>query len=386
MEQGGGMNIATLHGKSAPALAFLIFPVLLLAHGLTYAAVSGPCVNCHTMHNSQDGSPIAHAGANVGWGVGGLTGTVSAEPLAQLLVSDCVGCHTSTTTSTIVNYGGSTIPIVYNTVVPSDPLAGGNFYWVAQGGAANDAKGHNVYGITGSDANLTEAPGRNTGAMCSNNCHDTLAAPPAPGLTDGNMNRGGCRGCHIYTAHHDDTRLWYRFLKGHGNWTATSINDPDYVLKTTSNEDPDWEQETTGDHNKYKGVQAAYNSDGTGLRTQKSISAFCSGCHARFHNTADINSGGSYTNPWLRHPTDIALPNADEYAGYDPVSNYSAEAPVAWTNPEDTSNRSTAVVMCLSCHRVHGSDQPDLLRWDYSTMEPGSALTNGCFTCHTTKN
>jgi predicted CXXCH cytochrome family protein len=133
-------------------------------------------------------------------------------------------------------------------------------------------------------------------------------------------------------------------------------------------------------------VQVAYNSDGTGLRTRKSISAFCAGCHTLFHNTVDINSGGSYTSPWLRHPSDIALPNVGEYASYDPVNSYSAEAPVAWTNPEDTSNRATAVVMCLSCHRVHGSDQPDLLRWDYSTMEPGSGLTNGCFTCHSTKN
>lgn len=45
--------------------------------------------------------------------------------------------------------------------------------------------------------------------------------------------------------------------------------------------------------------------------------------------------------------------------------------------------------MCLSCHRVHGSEYPDILRWDYSKMiagDPGDEEGNGCFVCHTTKD
>ena len=95
-------------------------------------------------------------------------------------------------------------------------------------------------------------------------------------------------------------------------------------------------------------------------------------------------------NPWIRHPTDIVLPGgATEYAGYDltPSGNYSALAPVAWTDPADQSDRDTAVVMCLSCHRPHGTVYDDILRWDYNDCNTGTANPGcGCFVCHTTKD
>ncbi|RPI36403.1 MAG: hypothetical protein EHM54_05820 [Nitrospiraceae bacterium] len=360
------------------------------------------------MHNSQNGGQVARGGSGIGWdGSGSLTGGSPSGPNDRLLVTSCVGCHSSTTTSTIINLGSNRIPIVYNTVLPTTPLAGGNFYWVSQGGAANDAKGHNVFGIANADNNLTEAPGNNPVA-CSSSCHYTLAE--APGIN--NASRGGCQGCHVFTAHHNDARPWYRFLKGHNPTAvsgpvASSIDESDYVLKTTSvpsgapagytsNEDPDWEFTTnpaTGDHNYYKGSTTAYNSNSifpstNGLGTQQTITAFCAGCHSVFHNTANISShpgGVPYTSPWLRHPTDIQLPDSGEYAGYNPVDNYSVEAPVAWVNPSAPA-RSEAVVMCLSCHRAHGSDQPDMLRWNYSTIIAGGGGSGGCFTCHTNKN
>jgi predicted CXXCH cytochrome family protein len=173
----------------------------------------------------------------------------------------------------------------------------------------------------------------------------------------------------------------------------SSIDESDYVLKTTpTNEDSDWEYtKSATDHNYYKGVQVKYTSgdeDKSALKTYQSISAFCAGCHPIFHNTSEISSyslGVPYKSPWLRHPTDIQLPDSSEYSGYDPVDSYSAEAPVAWTNPASPT-RETAVVMCLSCHRPHGSNQPDMLRWDYGTMIAGGGGSGGCFTCHTTKN
>ncbi|RPI36402.1 MAG: hypothetical protein EHM54_05815 [Nitrospiraceae bacterium] len=339
------------------------------------------------MHNSQNGTSVAIGGSGVGWGGSGdLTGgSPQATPNNTLLVTTCVGCHTSTTSSTIINLGSNRIPIVYNTVLPTTPLAGGNFYWVAQG---DDTKGHNVYGIAGQDANLSEAPGRNTSATCAGTCHYTLADPPEPGLFPGNMDRGGCQGCHVFTAHHDDSKPWYRFLKGHNDWTPTAESFGDYV---TGIEDTDWEStKSATDHNYYKGSTVAYNSDGTGLLNQKTVSSFCAGCHSIFHNTANISSypgGVPYASPWLRHPTDIQLPttSGSEYEAYDPVTNYSTEAPVAWVNP-DTPVRAEAVVMCLSCHRPHGSPYPDMLRWDYSTIIAGGGGSGGCFTCHTNKN
>ncbi|MDP3013134.1 MAG: cytochrome c3 family protein, partial [Candidatus Subteraquimicrobiales bacterium] len=95
--------------------------------------------------------------------------------------------------------------------------------------------------------------------------------------------------------------------------------------------------------------------------------------------------------------TDIVLPGgATEYATYNPDGSnlYSVEAPVARpTVPAISSNVVTpgaagdAIVMCLSCHRAHGSPEPDLLRWTYSGMIAGSGTSDtGCFTCHTSKN
>jgi hypothetical protein len=77
-----------------------------------------------------------------------------------------VGCHTG------VVDGGPT-PFVNSSSEPTTYLAGGNFYWVAQG-STSSAKGHNVSGIPGvvSDANLNEAPGNPY--TCANSCHMSL--------------------------------------------------------------------------------------------------------------------------------------------------------------------------------------------------------------------
>ncbi len=325
---------------------------LLLQFGLvatvSQAKVEGPCSNCHTMHNSQDGAVMVQNGT-----------------AATLLMDDCVGCHSSVTAETIV----SGTPIVFNSsVAPANPLAGGNFHWVARGGAENDIYGHNVWGVSGVDAHITAsdgAPGGSNGSGCANSCHMSLALDP----TLNGFGKNGCQGCHTEVAHHDDSKPWFRFLKGH-------MPDDAYVLGI---EAPDWEQgggSTPSHRNVYLGVESRVDnySRGSGLRETHSISAFCAGCHADFHQEMGVAS------PWLRHPNDILLPITDEYGAYNPLDNYSNEAPVAYLNIAAPS-RGEAVVTCLSCHRAHGSDQPDMLRWDYANMTAGT----GCYTCHTTK-
>jgi hypothetical protein len=355
------------------------------------AKVSGVCSNCHTMHNSQDGSQVAMTGEDIGWtGDGGeLTGGSSSGPQGGLLITNCVGCHSSTSADTVITVASSDIPIVYNTSVPTTPLAGGNFYWVAQG---DDSKGHNVYGINGPDS-LSAAPGRYVRG-CTNSCHTTLADPPG----SSNSNRGGCEGCHVFTYHHEDNGA-YRFLKGHwdpqlpipsANKEITTSDD--YVL---GKEDDDWEYTTddAGDHNYYQGTNADYTTaTGEALRTQKTITSFCAGCHGKFHGPRIGDDGMGSEGAWIRHPTDIVLPQGDgsEYAAYDlsDDGNYSVEAPVAWTAPTEV-NKGTPIVMCLSCHRPHGSPYSDLLRWDYDGMEAGTTgatAGTGCFTCHTEKD
>ncbi|MEN8256333.1 MAG: cytochrome c3 family protein [Thermodesulfobacteriota bacterium] len=254
-------------------------------------------------------------------------------------------------------------------MAPTNPLAGGNFYWVAQGGgsAANDVFGHNVFGISVPDNNITPAegaPGINFSG-CANSCHRSLALDPNLNF----LKQTGCQGCHTEVAHHDDTKPWFRFLKGH-------MSDGAYV---SGLEAPDWEQNaitSSADRNVYLGTDATYFW-GSGLNDQHTASAFCQGCHTDFHEDMGVSS------PWIRHPTDILLPDdvATEYAAYDPAINYSNEAPVAYLAPA-APHRGETVVTCLSCHRAHGSDQPDMLRWDYVNMPAGT----GCYTCHTEKD
>ncbi len=307
------------------------------------AKVSGNCANCHTMHNSQDGV------------------AVTATPEASLLVGGCVACHSSDTGSTIVN----NTPIVYNTTgYPTQPLAGGNFAGVA----TDDTKGHNVYGISGPDSNLSSAPGNVSCSGNTNACHNSLAVSNTDAFEKDGFKVNGCQGCHVQIKHHSDTGA-YRALQGHENGYVGGV------------EDPNWEQNPSqANHNKYKGS----TTPGQELSQGGSMSAFCSGCHSEFHATSGIGAGTA-SSPWIRHPTDIALPETGEYGSYDPSASYDNSAPVAYTDPTSPT-RATAVVMCLSCHRAHGSDQPDALRFDYTAMVAGGGGTGGCLACHTNKN
>ena len=121
------------------------------------------------------------------------------------------------------------------------------------------------------------------------------------------------------------------------------------------------------------------------------ISEFCAECHGYFHASDEINDQPPPSgSPWKRHPTDVSLPASGEYASY---TAYSIEAPVARVNipgspsgTVDPGGEIDDIVMCLSCHRAHASEYPDILRWDYSDMDAGGGGSGGCFTCHTQKN
>ena len=91
---------------------------------------TGSCSECHTIHNSQGNAAVAY---KLNAGYNGFDSDLS--PNEMLLVSDCVGCHTSTGASTIVN----NVPIVFNTGAFNNPLAGGNF---SSGGSFYFVKEH----------------------------------------------------------------------------------------------------------------------------------------------------------------------------------------------------------------------------------------------------
>jgi len=333
-------------------ILFAVSFVLFSPNGIN-AEVHGMCSNCHTVHNSQGDESVAYQLNS------GFTGydTVEIPPKNYLLITDCAGCHSSTGTATI-EVGDNNTPIVFNTSSFSNPLAGGNFSYVR----SDDATGHNVDIFTNQDATLGKTPPggsvMSTRLTCAGEfgCHGDRSA--------GKTNDSSMKGAH----HKDDSAgitgaylgLSYRFLDG--------------ILGT---EDDDWEQETAVDHNQYKGSTSSATD---------TISYLCSECHGDFHTWVGGASEVGTDSPWLRHPTDVVLPNSGEFTSY---TTYNATTPVAQPSPglttDDTVVPGSDTVMCLSCHRAHSSPYYKILRWDVKSSSLATAMS-GCNVCHTSKN
>jgi predicted CXXCH cytochrome family protein len=366
-------------------LSIVLFAVAFM-YGAASASIDQICSGCHTMHNSQDGT--------------GMGAATTDGPQEQLLRADCLACHTGAGMTSSFQ-----APVVLQTA--GDPggtgyqktNAGGDFYWVNQNTTDDDKKGHNVDLLgTGQDANIGLTPpgyadigsgvasggAFSTQLTCAGEfgCHGDHA--------NNNDNWAGVKGAHHSNDNGSATRSVsdsatgdsYRFLKG---------------INGLENAEWNW-NETAGSHNEYFGEDDDTNRDQSGTRSgvDTTISYLCAQCHGDFHT--DINTADPGSSPWVRHPTDIVLPTGGEYDDYNTEGAggglYSIEAPVARgvvptasaSDIDFDASVTGAIVMCLSCHRAHGSDQPDLLRWDYSDMDAGGSNTTGCFVCHTEKN
>ncbi len=371
--------------------------VVFMAPDMASARVMGPCIECHTMHNSQDGAEMI------------INDAIDTGPLRSLTRGSCIGCHTGT------NDGTNVIPYIDDrSAVPlytsadgttGNTLAGGSFYWVRTG---TDPKGHNVLDIDAIDVPLGNTP---PGFVATVNGSVYLVA--------NRLTCAGTNGCHgmqdfaddyadLAGAHHGDDGTIT------GNTITTSYR---FLLGVEGLEDSDWEyQPTSLAHNQYKGEQRVLDTTRTVNATSggpSTISGLCGNCHGLFHNSAvAISQAGDMVNPWLRHPTDFDMANAagtTEYEAYNVAAsgggtalaaNYSVEAPVASDVVSavlsvvnvSTDDTEEAIVTCISCHRAHGSPYDDLLRWDYDGMvahrntASEQDTDNGCFVCHTTKD
>jgi len=309
----------------------------LLWGGSAFAVVSGACSNCHTMHNSQDGAVVVAGGAQ-----------------AHLTKGGCLGCHTGV--------GVESAPTVdrdYNV----DSLAGGTF---DPTGAGSDSMIHNVDIVgalngLGSEGTLASIPGASVGMnggkgstdptdlTCagSNGCH---------GDADVAGNDAGIQGFHHGTIGSTGYRLLQIASTG-ADVVGTGASDYEEAIS---------DGYTAGDeHNVYSSS------------TTVGINKFCANCHPDFYGTGNTKSGSD----WVKHPTDNTIPGT-----WTPTVNY-RDNPFAFA---DISGKTTtavydatdAQVACLSCHRAHGSDYADLLRWDYTAQVAGSGLTYGCLGCH----
>ena len=344
-----------------------------------YAAVTGQCSNCHSQHNSQGSEAVNNP-----------AGPYNGGTYGSLLKNGCIGCHSSATSSTSYMLGTSKVPVV-NYIgggAPTETLAGGNFYWVADSGGDDDAKGHNVLGLSGQDSEITKLEGAPGNAYtCVNSCHNTLAEEHGVGSMD---SMGvGCQGCHLNVAHHaDDSAVvtgasggYYRFLSGHMSGGGAGVEGI---------EDSDWE-ETKGstDHNEYLGNETQLDTAVSMSNMGNTMTAYCCGCHGNFHIENEMANG---SGAWIRHPSDAVIPATGEYAGY---ISYDPQVPVArpnftgYTGASDLVTPGQDMVMCLSCHRPHGSPYSDMLRWDYTMMDAGTTgmgAGQGCFVCHSEKD
>ena len=351
------------------SLAIAIFLLSAGSVGTVFAAVTGACVNCHTMHNSQGGEQMATFGSE--------TGANDA-----LVRGSCLGCHGQVPGG--ANNIITEIPQVLHK--DTDDLAGGNFSYILTGGKTRvtgnqNSVGHNVIDLGQNETVLTAPPGEGIATSISNS----------------DFTCGGTKGCHgdrstvgsfaaISGAHHggvggvcdtaDTVANSYRFLlgvKGYENMDATYK----------------YQNYNSAYHNEYYGATAGAETDSITVPANNTISGLCAECHGNYHGTDDI---GGASSPFERHPTDIVLPNTEgkEYSAY---TSYSVEAPVArpsvYTSISNSVAPGTDIVMCLSCHGAHATAYEDILRWDYTQMLAGGGGTNdggGCFVCHTTKD
>jgi hypothetical protein len=318
------------------------------------AAVTGPCANCHTMHNSQGGANMAVDETN----------TLTTTAYAHLTMSSCVGCHFKATSIPAPKIDGT-----YN----DDSTAGGTFLESGAAGefVASDAGVHNVL------------EGLATSTLGEDNTF--VGAGDIPGLT-GSMNHtygstdpndltcAGSNGCHgqasvagndagIKGFHHGSVSGWRYLQIANGGAAVVGVGAADWEKAMSDG----W---NTGDeHNVYSSS------------TSVGINKLCANCHPNFHgtaNTQDVNSD------WIRHPTDNDIP-----AAWSAVVDY-RDNPFAFADPIGSSMLSTgtytatnAQVACISCHRAHGTPYDDILRWDYSTQVAGGGYVAGCLGCHT---
>ncbi len=370
------------------------FLVCIFWHHSANGIIRGVCSDCHTMHNSQNNSPMNYDSSDT--------------PNNSLTRDTCLGCHAQGGPSPTVVVGSSIVPQVMHS---SDThLAGGNFgYITGMAGSlvAADNKGHNLAELTGTDSvhwgppgSIRSGPGHAIGTMVNtdvltcaggNGCHGYRAYGPG-----GEGYYGGKKG--ITSAHHNN-------VDGQLDQATDPANSYRFLMGVKGFESSDWQENASiGNHNEYfalpepiqLGCSVTWCHKGPGGMAQPpdgTMSQFCATCHGNFHTLANGTSDGvgiTASSPFIRHPTDLSLPARGEYLDY---TTYNLDAPVARLNvPAASSGTVTPgsdAVMCLSCHLSHASDYPSMLRWDYSTMiagNAGAAAGTGCFVCHSHKD
>ena len=252
---------------------------------------------------------------------------VTSTPNDYLLTFDCIGCHLGRLNNAVT--GLATTSIAAPQVDDSaNPLAGGYFTIPNQ-----ESIQHSVSDLFPPDSVFTFIPGTATAYA---------------------GNQVGCTLCHDLSLGHSaadavktgDASSSYRMLNGNGGgFYVAATGDPNYEVGATRNQYDD----------------------------AASMNLFCASCHGLFHGVEDTDSNGDGTGVWIRHPVDVTT------NGYG--ANYGGGDKALPVGDEGGTNQ----VMCISCHRPHGSPVNDMLRFTYdgtANLAGDVSQSQGCETCH----
>ena len=400
-------------------LKLAVAAVLAFAGSSAYAFHDGgvaACEGCHVMHNASGGrAQTVVANSRAGFQTN-VTNSYLLQGSDQS--STCLVCHGGNGAPfSVANYQTGFGPNA-GSLSNTNFTPGGDFGWLMFAGpSTGNKKAHNVVAAdyTYSADSITTAPGgtfasgAGKAAFACSNCHDPhgryrlqgLATSPevkSP-LTGGTfpITQSGSYGAPTGGIPASQAIGVYRLLAGAGYSPASNPsfpfpNDPPFaVAPVVYNQIED---------NGHGEVRVAYG---------QGMSEWCQNCHTNIHLDGYVNGA-----PGLRHPAgngaklqpaQFNVYNAYISSGRVTGSNvYSSLVPfevgtkdisdaglktgaASNGNPQSGATPPILVagaasnVMCISCHRAHGSGFDSITRWDnnsHSTMiSNATALVNG---------
>jgi len=329
-------------------IAGLLFalPVFVAAAPM---GIVGDCVDCHTMHNSEQGT------TNM---LRGLT-TTPGDPLPNLLRMDCIACHAMPTASTptVTLPGGSIVPQVSQS--SDDNLAGGNFRYIAEGG---NRKGHNVIDLVPADTENLFPPGH----------RHASSAIGEGGFDVDNFTCAGSMGCHGYRGQVLD---------------STELACDPFTNEKYINGDPTGEQCTAQD---LANVGTSYNFR-TGLEALSGYDGFPSTSlkrgahHQSFDGLKNNGFDPDYYDSPLAHSYRFLLAlrgygnEVDRWKNVD-ENSHNEYAGGYLNNPLGDLIKATDFGTTSTCGRCHfGGSIGDTNSRIYTS---GGTMTGFCITCH----
>ena len=314
--------------------------IAVATENIVIAFIGGQCSNCHTMHDSQEK----------------ITQTTGG-PLNTLLLDDCIGCHTAANVSTDPLDDSHHTPYIKGAGLDDEHCLAGGFFSDDINDDLHRGRSHTL-GCT------VEPAGYDRGASPGGDWYNESEGLSCAGASGCHGNQTSSDDMSGIKGGHHNTSSTYRMLYVH--------NDPVAGIPAADYE----EYIITG----YGDARAEHNVYSAGTVNGATISEFCAKCHGNFHGNGNTNS-----SPFTRHPTDHDIPDNwaiqanfyTEYTDIDRVYN-----PLGFDGLSETA--ADGQVTCLSCHRAHGTDNTDILRFPYNSQIAGAGDDDsyGCLGCH----